>query len=475
MISNQVKAVTDYTYVKVLQDIGIIQDCTDDELNMMVTMHNEGIRAAAAKVCCLLLAIGMSLFATAAEWTDPETGYTWSYRINGESAEIIKPHPERSDIALIAITPTPTGELVIPSILGDRPVTSIGMYAFDGCSELINVSLPSSITSIGQAAFIRCSGLTSVTVPDSVTSIGWYAFCECSGLTSVTIGNGVTSIGAYAFWGCDGLMSVTFTGQYRECYNSVGMHSQWRFKRECGAGYLSAIGVKNFYGFWDEDDDVGVEVVSTAMRHDNPTIMDIKYVVHATNATAKVRALAFEDGFQSFSNIVRAVSFTDDTKMNIGDAVRANVTNSLSWNVAVDWETDLAQVAFGVIAMKESLLPLCLETVPVTDSHDAITFSWNRIREEDIMKALYWLVADGDEGLTVANGVLKTSVGNEILVNGNVMKNGEAALRYLYSKMGYEVLAGDDLVYVNNVSRLGLSPSGALQYAMKKGVDDKGD
>jgi len=253
------------------------------------------------------------------------------------------------------------------------------------------------------------------------------------------------------------------------------MHSKWRFKREYGVGYLFAIGVKNFYGFWDEDDDVGVEVVSTAMRHDNPTIMDIKYVVHATNATAKVRALAFEDGFQSFSNIVRAVSFTDDTKMNIGDAVRANVTNSLSWNVAVDWETDLAQVAFGVIAMKESLLPLCLETVPATDSHDAITFSWNRIREEDIMKALYWLVADGDEGLTVANGVLKTSVGNEILVNGNVLKNGEAALRYLYSKMGYEVLAGDDLVYVNNVSRLGLSPSGALQYAMKKGVDDKGE
>ena len=32
-------------------------------------------------------------------------------------------------------------------------------------------------------------------IPNSVTSIGFYAFYGCSGLTSVTIGNGVTSIG----------------------------------------------------------------------------------------------------------------------------------------------------------------------------------------------------------------------------------------------------------------------------------------
>jgi len=451
---------------------------------------------------CATLATAISLLAAAVyaddTWTD-DAGYTWYY-YSANSYSV--------GVRVTGVSPA-EGCVIIPSSLGGKSVTSIGDGAFDDCSELASVTIPDSVTIIGGYAFRNCSGLTSVTIPDSVTSIGWSAFEGCSGLTSVTIPDSVTSIGWSAFEGCSGLKSVTipdsvtsigfdafscsirigpseyrkycpadkiyFTGQYRECYDRVGGYSKWRFKREYGAGYLAAIGVNNFYGFWDEDDDVGVEVVSTAMRHDNPTIMDIKYVVHATNATAKVRALAFEDGFQSFSNIVRAVSFTDDTKMNIGDAVRANVTNSLSWNVAVDWETDLAQVAFGVIAMKESILPLCLETVPATDSHDAITFSWNRIREEDIMKALYWLVADGDEGLTVANGVLKTSVGNEILVNGNVLKNGEAALRYLYSKMGYEVLAGDDLVYVNNVSRLGLSPSGALQYAMKKGVDDKGE
>ena len=88
-------------------------------------------------------------------------------------------------------------------------VTSIGNSAFDGCSGLTSVTIPDSVTSIGSSAFYGCSGLTSVTIPDSVTSIGDYAFYGCTGLTSITIPDSVTSIGSYAFEGCTGLTSVT--------------------------------------------------------------------------------------------------------------------------------------------------------------------------------------------------------------------------------------------------------------------------
>ena len=67
-----------------------------------------------------------------------------------------------------------------------------------------------SVTSIGNYAFQGCSSLTSVTIPDSVTTIGEYAFCNCDSLTSVTIGNSVTTIGEQAFNDCFSLTSITF-------------------------------------------------------------------------------------------------------------------------------------------------------------------------------------------------------------------------------------------------------------------------
>ena len=288
----------------------------------------------------------------------------------------------------------------------------------------------------------------------------------------------ILNIGEEAFSGCSNMDIMTFSGGVPNGFANSGIElSRTRicFPRAYGNNWLKAVGIENFYGFHDSAIGVNVEIVSTKMRASDPTIMDVEYVVHSDKERVRVRALAFEDGVQSFANIVRAVTFTEDTKANVGDDVAANATNRLSWQVAADWRTELSQVAFSVIAVKDSILPLELQTIPRTDSHEAMTFSWNCIDSENIMKALYWLVADGDEGLVVVNGVLKTTAGGTVLANGATLSNQEAALRYIYGKMGYETLAGEDLEYVNTASRLGLDPSGGRQYAVKKGVNNKGE
>lgn len=74
------------------------------------------------------------------------------------------------------------------------------------------VVIPEGVTSIGDYAFIGCSSLTEVVIPERVTSIGDYAFADCSSLSGMTLPKGLISIGYEAFCGCSGLEYIKSFG-----------------------------------------------------------------------------------------------------------------------------------------------------------------------------------------------------------------------------------------------------------------------
>ncbi len=91
-----------------------------------------------------------------------------------------------------------------------RPGTKgICYQSFQNCSKLTSITIPDGLTTIGGNTFYGCSSLTSITIPNSVTSIGDSAFSGCESLTSITIGDSVTSIGNKAFFDCKSLTSIT--------------------------------------------------------------------------------------------------------------------------------------------------------------------------------------------------------------------------------------------------------------------------
>ena len=98
--------------------------------------------------------------------------------------------------------------VVIPSVIQNRSVTSIGFQAFYYCLSVKNVIIPDSVKAIGERSFYFAQNLTSVNIPTSVTTVGYYAF-NGTGLTNVYIPHSVSTIGDSAFGDCTSLTAIT--------------------------------------------------------------------------------------------------------------------------------------------------------------------------------------------------------------------------------------------------------------------------
>ncbi len=142
--------------------------------------------------------------------------------------------------AIKAEATAPTA-FAIPAQRAGRDVVAIAAGAFMGNTTMTQIAIPASVTTIGDFAFQGCTALTKVTfaagsklaelgtfdyqvfngctnlkeiaLPAGVTVLGGNTFKGCAKLDTVTLAGNMTKIDTQAFYGCTALTALTVKGE----------------------------------------------------------------------------------------------------------------------------------------------------------------------------------------------------------------------------------------------------------------------
>ena len=144
--------------------------------------------------------IGYRAFAECSELTSITVGESAIYE--GDSGILYRNDVEDEK----TLIQCPAGKTGAVTILDGT--TSIGDYAFSGCSSVTSVTIPTSVTYIGDNAFYGCSALDSITIPEGVLAMGESVFEDCTSLVSIDLPSTVGQIGESVTYGCTSLMNI---------------------------------------------------------------------------------------------------------------------------------------------------------------------------------------------------------------------------------------------------------------------------
>jgi hypothetical protein len=108
----------------------------------------------------------------------------------------------------------------------DPPVECSNCVGSDACRKAASVVFPKDVK-IPNSAFEGCTNLVAVEIPSGVQFIGSQAFQGCTNLSAVKIPGTISQIGGNAFYGCTSLAKVSFassiympriyTGTFQKC------------------------------------------------------------------------------------------------------------------------------------------------------------------------------------------------------------------------------------------------------------------
>ncbi|MDH7497997.1 MAG: leucine-rich repeat protein [Syntrophomonadaceae bacterium] len=258
----------------------------------------------------------------------------WDYRI-----DTLKPGE-----AIITRYKGPGGDVTVPSTLGGAQVTRIDTLAFDGCTGLTSIVVPSSVTSIGMDAFRGCTKLKKATLPDTITSIGLDCFAGCSSLSAINLPPGLSEIDLGTFNGCSSLAEISIPANVRTIktdafYNCTGLTAVNLPKS------LSEIDPSAFRGCSN--------LTSLSIPGDNPSFTAAEGVLYSKDRSTLV---VYPEG-----RVTGTVAIADHVKA-IGPRVFFAVSN-LKAIVFPSGLTSIGNQAFGGTGLASLTIPPTVKTV----------------------------------------------------------------------------------------------------------------
>ena len=122
-----------------------------------------------------------------------------------------------SENVIYGTTETLSGEIILPQYIGGQLITEIAENAFKNQTEITSLVIPNSITTIGKFAFSGCSSVERINsdevgtliVPSGCETIQVGTYSGMPKITKVVVGDNVTTIGSGAFNKLDTLTSIT--------------------------------------------------------------------------------------------------------------------------------------------------------------------------------------------------------------------------------------------------------------------------
>lgn len=194
-------------------------------------------------------------------------------------------------------------------------------------------------------------------------------------------------------------------------------------------------------------------LIQRSAQRSGVSYLDIDYkVLDSDSPTVEVAMLAFTNGVNTLSGLVRMNTFAEGTSANLGAGIPANTTKRVTWDVASDWNVGFGNIQFEILAKDErGLFPFHFITVPATLTAPAIKVSDRAPTDGDFLSLWFWLVATADTGVIFLNGeIFGAPNGPDAGVKfASGITTTQAGRTYLLSRLGVRSPTNAEVIQAN--------------------------